>query len=74
MLIIQYVNPIDFKSYFKPSSPTDDVYLIFEEYYKINELKLDYSEDIITRIIFNPKSAGLRKRLSNLLKYFQNGF
>ena len=72
-----YVNHRNFDSYFKPSSPTDDVYLTFEEYYKINELKLDNErEDIIRDLFLVGCETGLRfEDYTNLKKdNFQNGF
>jgi len=56
-----YIKDRIFDSYTKPSSPTDDVYLTFEEYHKINELKLDDErEDSIRDLFLVGCETGLR--------------
>ena len=71
-----YIKDRIFDSYTKPSSPTDDVYLTFEEYDEILKLKLENKrEDIIRDLFLIGCDTGLRFEDYSSLKKdnFQNG-
>jgi len=71
-----YIKDRIFDSYTKPTSPTDDIYLTFEEYRKIDKLKIDNKRDDIIRDLFLIGcETGLRfEDYTNLKRGdFQNG-